>query len=124
MLDELKALREKADIEGRNAELRQFRTDFEAVWHYWRATGQISEQELVEGRADASRAVREHLGDAEWMACAMRHFRAQAAAIEADVARSDRIRKEVRRNGRRSMGASSPSSAADSWRPGNIHPDN
>lgn len=120
MLDELKALRETANIEGRNAELKQFRADFEAVWHYWRATGQISEQELVEGRADASLAVREHSGDAEWMACAMRHYRAQAATIEADAARADRIRNEMRRNRGRSIGARLPDGATALCHPANI----
>lgn len=98
MLDELKALREKVNIEARNAKLKQFRADFEAVWDYWRASGQISEQELIEGRALASHAVSEHLGDAEWVACAMGHFRVQASAIEADAARAVRIRNEVRRS--------------------------
>lgn len=120
MLDELKALREKANIEGRNAELKQFRADFEAVWHYWRATGQISELELIEGRAGASLAVRENSGDAGWMVCAMRHYRALAAAIEADAARADRIRNEVRQNGRGSIGARSPDGATALCHPANI----
>lgn len=120
MLAELKALCEKVNIEGRNAELRQFRADFEAVWHNWRTTGQISEQELVVGRPDASLALRSHLGDAEWMVCAMRHYRALAAAIEADAARADRIRNEVRQNGRGSIGARSPDGATALCHPANI----
>ena len=45
----------------------------------------------------AGRAVRDNSGDPEWMACAVRDFAEQAADIRASIARSERIRDEVRR---------------------------
>lgn len=81
--------------------LEQFRADFKAVWRYWRDSGQISEQELAAGYAEASAAVRAKQGDREWMGCAMAHFRRLAEMIEADHAWSARVRADVRAAKRR-----------------------
>ena len=48
----LEALRAKANIEGRQAFLTQFRADFKAMFAHWRQTGQISEVEAMQ-QADA-----------------------------------------------------------------------
>lgn len=96
VLEQLDALRAKTDIRGSNERLEQFRADFKAAWRHWRETGQISDQELAEGYAEASAAVRAHAGDREWMDGAMSHFRGVVAVSERDKTRAKRIRDEVR----------------------------
>lgn len=99
--NQLSALSAKANVGATVSALEQFRADFKAVWRYWRDTGQISEQELVAGYAEASAAVRAHQGDREWMECAMAHFRRLAEMIEADCAWNARVRAEAREEKRR-----------------------
>ena len=94
--EQMAALRAKANVADTVATLEQFRADFKTVWHYWRATGQISEQELAEGYAEASAAVRANQGDPEFMRCAMAHFRQMAEMVERERTRAEQIRAEVR----------------------------
>lgn len=94
--DQIEALRARANIDARAADLAQFRADFKAVFAQWRSTGKLSEQEASEQYRDASAAVQEHMHDPGWMRCAASHFRSLAVAIQIDTDRSDRIRAEVR----------------------------
>lgn len=80
--EKLRALRDAANVQGANERLQQFRADFKLVWHYWRISGDISEFELERDSAIAAAAVKAHQADAEWMDCAMNHFREMAARIE------------------------------------------
>lgn len=81
--DKLRALRDAANVKGGNERITQFRADFRAVFAYWRACGDMSESEMEQEYAMASKAVREHMRDTEWMDAAMAHFRKIAKTIEA-----------------------------------------
>lgn len=94
-VEELEALRSKANVHARSAALLQLRKDLETVWRHWRKTGLISEQELVEGYAASIEAVREHASDREWTACAAHHFAQLADQIHRDHEHAERIRAEM-----------------------------
>lgn len=77
-------------------DVAQFRADFKAVFAHWRNTGEMSEQESSDQFRDASAAVQANMHDAEWMQCAVEHFRGLATAIKRNEDRSQRIRTEAR----------------------------
>lgn len=77
-------------------DLEQFRADFALVFRTERLHGHASEDEAAQMRAQAGLAVQQHMGDADWMAGASAHFAQLADAIRRDLARSERIRAEVR----------------------------
>lgn len=91
----LEALRAKANIEGRQAFLTQFRADFKAMFAHWRQTGQISEVEAMQQYKDAARAVQERMHDNGWIEAAAAHFRQLCIDTERDDERSRRIKAEV-----------------------------
>ena len=76
--------------------LEQFRQDFKAVWHWRRHCGEISQDELRDGMAAAGREIKDHMNDTEWMATEMVEFSAEADQMRRDLARSERIRVDVR----------------------------
>jgi len=91
----LEALRAKANIEGRQAFLTQFRADFKAMFARWRKAGEISEVEAMQQYKDAARAVQERLHDEGWMNAAAAHFRQLCIDTDRDEERSKRIKAEV-----------------------------
>ncbi|THF64337.1 hypothetical protein [Pseudothauera rhizosphaerae] len=96
LTDQLAACAARADIAERAAGMEQFRADFKSVWRWRRECGEISAAEFESSYAQASEAVREHAGDAEWMRCAMADYRQQALQRERDTERAERIRAAVR----------------------------
>jgi hypothetical protein len=91
----MEALRAKANVQGRADAIEQFRADFKAVWRQWRAAGEITEQELSDGYAEAASAIQSRKADKGWMDCAAAHFRQMAQDRQADQSRSERIRAEM-----------------------------
>lgn len=77
-------------------DLTKFREDFNAIFRAERMNGHSSEDDAKRMRAEAGLAVQEHMGDEEWMRNAAEHFAGMAADIRGDLARSARIREEVR----------------------------
>lgn len=72
--------------------LDQFRKDFSLVWKAWIARS----EETDASYQAAGRVVKQHINDAGWMAGAAAHFARMADTIRRDIARSERIRAEVR----------------------------
>ena len=98
--ERMKSLRGVARADAQPAaapEMDKFRADFKLVWQWRLRSGWFSLEEFGPIYDHAGRAVRDNSGDREWMACAMRDFAEQAADIRASIARSERIRDEVRR---------------------------
>lgn len=77
--------------------LDQFRADFALVWKTWIA----QTHETPESYQAAGKAVKQNLNDSDWMAGASAHFAQLADTIRRDLARSERIRAEVRANKQR-----------------------
>lgn len=77
-------------------DLEQFRADFALVFRAERLHGHANEDEAAQMRAKAGLVVQEHMGDNAWMANAAAHFASMADTIRRDLARSERIRAEVR----------------------------
>src|SRR5574337_1338746 len=79
-----------------NALLEQLRMDFKLVWNWWRHCGEISEDEMRDGMKEAGEAIKENKGDPDWIQDCAALFARMAADARADIARSERIRAEVR----------------------------
>lgn len=92
----LEALRAKAGVQERADAMEQFRTDFALVYGMERPYGYVNEDEAKQMRARAGWVVQERMGDEEWMANTSAHFAQLADTIRRDIARSERIRAEVR----------------------------
>jgi hypothetical protein len=82
-------------VQGRADAIEQFRADFKAVWRSWRAAGEITEQELADGYAEAASAIQARKADKGWMDCASAHFRQMAQDRASDHERAERIRAEM-----------------------------
>lgn len=80
----------------REKALEQFRLDFKFMWRWWRHCGEISEIEMEQGMKESAAEIRGNKGDPEWMRSCCSHFAQMACDARADIARSERIRDEVR----------------------------
>lgn len=78
------------------SDVKQLRADFGRVWRTWRDHGEISQAEHDDGRKEGAAAIRENMGDPDWMACCCAHFRQMAGAMERDIERSHLISAAVR----------------------------
>lgn len=74
------------------SDLDTFRRDFALVWKTWIARN----EETPESYQEAGKAVKKNMQNVEWMRGAMSHFAQMADAIRRDLARSERIRAEMR----------------------------
>jgi hypothetical protein len=75
--------------------LDQLRQDMRTLFGFFRL-GELSPLEARTQWNDAGSAIQHRLDDPDWMAGLYAHFRELAAGYEASVARSERIRAEVR----------------------------
>src|SRR5574337_1642749 len=89
---------EAKNLEGESEKsvLERLRTDFKLVWNWWRHCGEISEDEMRDGMKEAGEVIRKNIGEADWMRDCAATFSEIAAPSRADLARSERIRAEVR----------------------------
>lgn len=76
--------------------LQQFREDFGAVWKWRRHCGYISQDELRDGMKQEGDEMKANMHDKEWIESRAAQFASDAAQMRSDLARSDRIRAEVR----------------------------
>lgn len=91
-INDLEALRRKADVQGKSDALNAFRGDFQLVWRTW-----IDRRDESAGAyAEAASNVKQHMSDPDWMASASAHFAQMAGAIRRDQERSAQIKDEMR----------------------------
>ena len=79
-----------------DSSLDQFIADFKLVWGYRREAGHLSPVEHAAQYGAARVEANARSGDPSWVADESRKYRALAAQIESDKARSRRIAEEVR----------------------------